>query len=51
VWLDGISDGEWHGSYGGGLLFHLLSTPMIVRARFAFSKESTLFYFGSGFAF
>jgi len=51
VWLDGISDGEWHDSYGGGLLFHLLSTPMIVRARFAFSKESTLFYFGSGFAF
>jgi len=51
VWLDGASDGEWHRSYGGGLLMHLLSTPMVVRARLAFSKESTLFYFGSGFAF
>jgi hypothetical protein len=51
VWLDGISDGDWHRSYGGGLLMHLLSTPMVVRARIAHSDESTLFYFGSGFAF
>jgi hypothetical protein len=51
VWLDGISDGEWHGSYGGGLLMHLLSTPIVVRARIAHSEESTLFYFGSGFTF
>ena len=29
----------------------LLSTPMVVRARLAHSEESTLFYFGSGFAF
>jgi len=51
VWTDGISDGEWHGSYGGGLLMQLPSTPIMVRARIAFSKESTLFYFGSGFTF
>ena len=51
VWLDGASDGEWHSSYGGGLLIHLLSTPIVVRARLAHSQESTLFYFGSGFTF
>ena len=51
VWLKGNSDGDWHGSYGGGLLMHLLSTPIVVRARIAHSEESTLFYFGSGFTF
>jgi hypothetical protein len=51
VWLDGTSDGEWHGSYGGGLLMQLPSTPIMVRARVARSNESTLFYFGSGFTF
>jgi hypothetical protein len=51
VWSDGISDGEWHGSYGGGLLMQLPSTPIMVRARIAHSNESTLFYFGSGFSF
>ena len=48
---DGISDGEWHDSYGGGLLMQLPSTPIMVRARIAHSNESTLFYFGSGFTF
>jgi hemolysin activation/secretion protein len=51
VWLSGASDGEWHDSYGGGLLMQLPSTPITVRARIAHSNESTLFYFGSGFSF
>ena len=39
VWLDGASDGEWHDSYGGGLLMHLLSTPIVVRARLATARN------------
>jgi hypothetical protein len=51
VWLEGETSDRWHDSYGAGLLFQPISTPLIFRARVAHSADGAVFYLGSGFAF
>jgi hypothetical protein len=51
VWLKGETSNTWHPSYGGGLLFQPLGSPVTAHAIVGHSKESTLFYFGVGYPF
>ena len=52
VWLDGVSDGDAHFGYGGGVYFAPLKNPknaVVVAA--AGGDDGTVFYFQLGFAY
>ena len=51
VWLEGEDSNTWHTSYGGGLLFQPLGSPITVHATVATGDEGTHFRFGTGYAF
>ena len=51
VWLEGEDSNTWHTSYGGGLLFQPMGSPITVHATVATGDEGTRFRFGSGYGF
>jgi hypothetical protein len=51
VWLEGEASSTWHASYGGGLLFQPLGTPVTVNATVATGDEGLRFRFGAGYGF
>ena len=51
VWLEGEDSSTWHTSWGGGLLFQPMGSPVTVHATVATGDEGTRFRFGSGFGF
>ncbi len=51
VWLEGEDSDTWHTSYGGGLLFQPLGSPITAHATVATGDEGTRFRFGAGYGF
>jgi hemolysin activation/secretion protein len=51
VWLDGESEGGWHGGVGGGLWLALVDRSNTVAVGFAHSREGTVIYAGLDFPY
>jgi hypothetical protein len=51
VFLDGEAADDWHGSWGGGLFFQMLTLNSVFHAAVAHGDEGTRFYVDYGFAF
>lgn len=51
VWVDGVSDGPWHSSLGGGLWVSIIERAHTFRIGISRGREGTSFYLGAGMAF